>query len=206
MTIINLDELRWWATGSTENDQDAELDIARLAAESSVKRFCGRDFEVAGTSATARWFTPTSYYNLWVDDFANTTGLVVATDDNDDGTAEATWTAADYELHPLNGKINGETVPYNSILAVNARWWPMCNRRKGSVSVTARWGWASVPDAVKQAALIQAAADFKRKDSPHGVAAFGEFGPFRVRGTMDPRAAELLVPYRHPRVAFGIAG
>jgi hypothetical protein len=204
VSIITLDVARSYVTSSTETANDVELEAALLAAESSVRRFCGRDFDKE-TTATARTFRPASAGTVWVDDFYTVTGLIVATDDNDDGTAEATWASTDYVLFPLDGKQAGETVPYYRIDAVEARFFPTCNRRP-SVSVTARWGWTAVPDAVETATLLECSRIYSRRTSPAGVAAFGDFGPFRVRGGMDPTAMELLIPYRHPRVAFGIGG
>jgi Tfp pilus assembly protein PilX len=92
VSIITLDAARSYITSSSETGNDAELEIARLAAESAVRRFCGRDFKLE-TAATARTFRPTSGHRVWVDDFYTVTGLIVATDDNDDGTAETTWAA-----------------------------------------------------------------------------------------------------------------
>ena len=209
MSIITLDAARSYITSSTETSNDAELEVARLAAESAVRRFCGRDFEKE-TVATARTFRPATTGTVWVDDFYTVTGLIVATDDNDDGTAEVTWASTDYLLFPLDGKQAGETVPYYRIDAVESRRFPTTNthwaNRRPSVSVTARWGWDAVPGAVEAATLLECSRIYSRRTSPAGVAAFGDFGPFRVRGGMDPTAMELLVPYRHPRVAFGIGG
>jgi len=203
--VITLDECTSFIFGAADSSaHGTEVEAARLAAISSVQRHCGRTFTKA-TTATARTFVPESYTNCWVDDFHTTTDLVVKTDDDDDGTFEVTWTATDYVLHPLDGLLMGETRPYCRIEAVESRWFPCRNARPNVVQVTAQWGWATLPDAVRYATLIQTHADFTRRTSPHGVAAFGEFGPVRVRGTLDPRAAELLMPYRHPKVAFGVA-
>jgi len=203
VSIISLDDLRAWAAANTDTANDVQLEASRASAEASVVRFCGRSFDKDST-ATTRKFSPDSATNAWVDDFWTTTDLVVATDDNDDGTAEITWATTDYELHPLNGRIAGETVPYFRIEAVESRYFCRSNRRP-VLHLTAKWGWAAVPEPVTVATLMQASADYARRTSPHGVAAFGEFGPIRVRSTIDPRAAELLTPYRHPRVALGFA-
>jgi hypothetical protein len=71
------------------------------------------------------------------------------------------------------------------------------------VQVTAQWGWAAVPDSVKQATKILAAEIFRLKDAPLGVAGFNDFGPVRVREV--PQVSMLLKRYRHPSRAAIVA-
>jgi hypothetical protein len=119
------------------------------AASRAVEAFTRRQFNDAG-SATARVYRAVDPWRLPVDDFSTTTGLVVATD----GTA---WDAADYEERPYNGIVDGQTGwPYFDLIAVN-RTWPFKGRRH-TVSVTAQWGWAAVPEGIKQTTLNVAAA------------------------------------------------
>jgi hypothetical protein len=59
--------------------------------------------------------------------------------------------------------------------------------------VTAKWGWAAVPDDVEQACRILVARFFKVREAPLGVAGFGDLGLIRVRD--DPTALGLLQPY-----------
>ena len=59
---------------------------------------------------------------------------------------------------------------------------------------------AAVPDAVKQACIILSMRQFKRYDSPLGVAGFGDIGVMRV-GRVDPDVAALLEPFMKVRVA-----
>ena len=206
MAYASTAELGAWLGPSTVAiNQSAELTIALNGAEAIVDQWCGRTFNDAG-SASERKFYADSCYFVDVNDFSTTSGLVVKTDDDDDGTAETTWASTDYVLEPENNLRNGATWPYCRIRAVEGRTFPIHRSGRPGVYVTARWGWAAVPAAVKSATLLIAAADFQRRDSPHGVAGFGEFGVVRVRGTMDPRAAELLAPYRKGSTAAGIAG
>ncbi len=57
------------------------------------------------------------------------------------------------------------------------------------------FGWASVPTAVKQATILLAMRQFKRYDSPLGVAGFGDIGVMRV-GRVDPDVEALLMPFK----------
>ena len=170
------------------------LDDALAAASREIETWCDRQFNKA-TTATARVFPPLAAYTALVDDFHTTTGLIIATDTGDDGTFDTTWTAADYELEPMNGVVSGQAGwPYWRIRAVGAHTFPTCTRRRAPVQVTAQWGWAAVPGPVKEACLVTAAELFKLADAPFGVAGFGEFGAVRVR--MNSRAQALLAPYR----------
>jgi hypothetical protein len=199
VAIITVSDLKTWLSISDSVD-DTNLTTAVNAANSAVVAYCGRNFDDAGT-ATARVFTPDDRYTLVCDDFHTTTGLVVKTDDNDDGTFETTWASTDYQLEPLNGRVGTVTVPYTRIVALSTRTWPGPSRR-ALVQVTAQWGWASLPADVKEAALVKASRLFKRKDSPEGVlGGFADLGAVRVSAREDPDVMLLLRPYRRQAVA-----
>lgn len=182
--------------GIPDAEDDEQLTDALASASREVEDYCHRQFNDAG-SATARVYYPEHGCRVEVDDFHTTTGLVVDTDDGDDGTYETEWASTDYQLQPLNGIVDGVTGwPYREILAVESRRFPTCPKRP-PVQVTARWGWAAVPAPVKQATLIVAAETFKLSTAPFGVAGFDGFGAVRVRD--NPMAAKKLRPYvRNP--------
>jgi hypothetical protein len=177
--------------GIADTVDDDRCNDALASASREIESACGRQFNQA-TSATARIYYPRDACRAAVDDFYTVTGLVVATDEGDDGTYETTWAAADYQLEPLNGVFDGEQGwPYFEIRAVS-RWFPTLVRR-APLQVTAQWGWAEVPAPVRQACLILASETLKLKDAPFGVAGFGEFGAVRVRD--NPMVAKKLAPY-----------
>lgn len=180
----------------TDTTDDDRLTASLASGSREIEAWCGRQFNDAAT-ATARVYRTTTCYRTTVDDFSTTTGLIVATDTDDDGTYDETWTSADYELEPFNGVVSGMSGwPYNRILAVESLRFPT-GRRRATVQVTARWGWTAVPAPVQEACLMIASGTFKAGDAPFGVAGFGEFGPVRVR--MNTQAQTLLAPYRlHP--------
>lgn len=178
---------------------DDVLGGALLAASRGIEKMTGRQFNDAG-SASARTYRPENQIRVEVDDFHTITGLVVATDDGDSGTFANTWSATDYELYPLNGVVEGESGwPWSKIRAVAGRWFP-CGRR-ATVQVTARWGWAAVPAAVKESCLVSAVEIFKLKDTPFGVGGYTDFGILRARD--NPFVARMLAPYT--RNAFLVA-
>src|SRR5690554_3107788 len=76
---------------------DHEYEMAIEAASRQVDDFCGRHFWME-EQATPRLFRPTQPDLVWVSDIATTDGLVVKTDDDDDGVFETTWTPDQYML------------------------------------------------------------------------------------------------------------
>ncbi|HMI48899.1 MAG TPA: hypothetical protein VK481_09540 [Gemmatimonadaceae bacterium] len=191
--------------GIHDTEDATGISAAAAAGSQAVVEYCGRSFDkTALASPTARVFRA-GLYDCMVDDFWETTALIVKLDYGADGTYESTWTInTDFYLEPLNGLLGGQTWPYSRIVATNARTFPQASRP--AVQVTAAWGWAAVPDAVRQATLIKAAKLFKRKDSVEGViGGFADFGPARISRFEDPDVVGLLGPYRRPNVAVLLA-
>lgn len=196
MPYATLAELKAWVsipTGDTADD--ANLTLALDAASLQIDRWCDRSF-AADAVATTRDYMVSDTGRLDTDPISTTTGLIVATDDNNDGIYETTWSASDYRLEPTNAASAG--VPWDRIVALGTRWFPALQYRPG-VRVTAKFGWpgGTAPAPVKQATLIQAARLFKRKDAPFGVAGSVEFGSeIRLLDELDREASRLLRPYR----------
>lgn len=169
-----------------------ELEDAVHSASRGIESVCGRQFNDAG-SATARLYRPDSC-SLEVDDFHTLLGFVVATDDGGDGTYGTAWLSTDYELHPLNGIVDGQIGwPFNEIVPIGSHTFAQYGRGRASVRVTARWGWATVPKPIKTACLMAAVEIFKLKDTPFGVAGTSEWGTIRVRE--NPMVMKKLAPY-----------
>lgn len=175
-------------------NDDTELEFAINAASRQIDAHCNRRFYLDG-AATARVFVAEHPTLLKVHDFSTSTGFIVETDTTGSGTFDRTWTTADYQLEPLNGISAGiEGWPYWRVRAIDDEAFPVDTRAR--VRVTAKWGWAAVPDAVLQACLIQSLANFKRKDAPYGVVGFDEYGAARAQVEMDKGAQGHLAPYR----------
>lgn len=176
----------------TDTVDDALLEIAIESASRAIDGHTHRNFFTAG-SASARVFAASGSDVVRVDDFSGTAGFVLATADNLDGVYSTTWGTADYQLEPLNGVSDGVSWPYTRIRATGNKGFPSGSGIAG-VQVTAKWGWPAVPTAVKQACIILAGRQFKRYDSPLGVAGFGDLGAMRV-SRVDPDVASLLEPF-----------
>jgi hypothetical protein len=188
--------------GVGDTIDDTLIDNCVGAASRLIDGYCNRQFWAA-TTATARVFQANTEYVCDVDDFYTTTGFVLKTSSFADGNFDTTWSTSDYQLEPLNGILDGLTWSYDKIRAVGAYLFPTVNANYGEqalVQVTARWGWATIPEPITQACIIQASRIFKRYDSPLGVAGFGDLGAIRVSRFLDPDMAQLVEPYRRMRM------
>lgn len=173
---------------------EPQLEQAITVASRAIDRWCGRRFYQDASTSTRKYRAPDPY-ELLVDDISTSTGLVIATDDNDDGTAETTWSSTDYELCPVGGVVSGSTGwPFTSIRAIDERF-PTSGQR-AQVHITARWGWASCPAEVAEACLIKAHRLYQRRESPSGVMGNAEFGFVRISRYEDADVELLLAPYR----------
>lgn len=180
----------------TDSVDDALLELSVEAASRQIGGATDRIFYNAG-SAT-RVFLPTDPYTCEIDDLASLTTL--KTSSAADGNFDVTWSNTDYELHPLNGKVGGAYSPFTDIKAIGDYLFPVwtvasSNSNEATVQVTGTWGWTSVPVAIKQATILLAMRQFKRYDSPLGVAGFGDLGAIRV-GKLDPDVDALVMPYK----------
>jgi hypothetical protein len=147
-------------------------------------------------------FTAGDSYVCEIDDIAGT-AITLKTSTLADTNFDVTWSPSDWQLEPVNGILDGLTVPYTRIRAVGDYLFPTLNANFGSealVQLTAVYGWPSVPEPITQAVIIQASRIFKRYDSPLGVAGFGDLGAIRVTRALDPDVAQLVEPYRRMRM------
>lgn len=159
---------------------DTQLAMWISTASRAVDEHCGRQF---GQVATAQARTFSSAYSpsacgyvVRLDDLQDVTGLAVIDSEGDP--------VADFSLTPLNAPAYG--MPYARLVTALS----------GDVTVTARWGWTAVPQAVKAATLLQVARFAIRRDSPYGIAGSPtEGGEMRLLAVLDPDLRTSLKPY-----------
>lgn len=179
----------------TDNVDDALLETCVEAASRQIDTHCERVF--TPTTAT-RVFTPSDSYLVSIDDLSTLTSL--KTSSAADGTFDITWTATDYQLEPLNGLTGSIYSPYTRIRAIGDYLFPVVND-EATVQIEGVFGYGtSIPVDIKQACNLLAVRQFKRYDSPLGVAGFGDIGMVRV-SRVDPDIEALLGPYRKMRMA-----
>jgi hypothetical protein len=187
--------------GTADTIDDDLIDNCAGAASRLIDGYCNRQFWSVG-SATTRVYTAENDFYCSIDDIAGT-AIILKTSGATDGTFDVTWSTTDYQLEPLNGRLDGLQWSYDKIRAVGDYLFPTVNGNYGEqalVQLTAVFGWPSVPEPVTQATIIQASRIFKRYDSPLGVAGFGDLGAIRVSRFLDPDMAQLVEPYRRMRM------
>lgn len=172
---------------------DALLETAIESASRQIDGHCERVF-YSGTAT--RVYAPNDNYVTETDDIVSITTLKSS---SDGVSFDTTWTASDYQLEPLNGIAGGLVSPATQIRAIGNYVFSVIGK-EATVQVAGTFGWSSVPVAIKQATLILAQRQFKRYDSPLGVAGFGDIGVVRV-SRIDPDVASLIAPFRRVRVA-----
>ena len=174
----------------TDALDDSLLETAIESASRMIDSYTARTFSNAGTAT--RNFAATDALNLIIDDAISVT-TVQSTDEV--GDTYTTWAANDFQLEPLNSRSDGLYMPYTGIRAVGDYTWPVVDQQ-ALCRITAVWGWAQVPTAIKQATIIQSSRLFKRLDSPLGVLGMGDMGQIRVSRYLDPDVEQLAMPFR----------
>lgn len=178
---------------------DVRLSLAIAAASRAIDRSTRRQFGAVAVAEaryyTARYDAVASRWVVPIDDLMTTTSLAVAFDTDGDETFSGTIT--DYALRPRNAAATGW--PWTE-LAVLATSDVQPTAATDAVRITAVWGWPGVPDAIREACLLQASRLLSRRDSPYGVAGSPETGSeVRLLARMDPDVEVALAPYRRKR-------
>lgn len=199
---VTLEDIKTRLGGATIDGGDPQLEARITSACRAIDVHTGQFFYDAG-SASARTFRPRSIHRLKVDPFSTTTGLIVKTDSSDDGTYATTWAATDYEVDYFG---DNPSNPYDTIIAAGTYTFPIYYRRRRTVQVTARWGWAAPPQAVVEAATILSVDLWKRKDAPFGIATGSvDFGGLRIGRDVMAGVASLLQTYVRADRMIGVA-
>jgi hypothetical protein len=200
------------AVSPDDTKDDFEIQRAVLSATSMLTNECGQHFYRV---TEARTFTYDSITALFTDPFVPGSITSFKLDYDGDGVYEVTWAEnVNYQAMRFADHYNagylGEKRPHNYVQALlNSSVgggqflpfiWPWTQRNR--VQITATWGWQSVPQNIANAALILAVDLFKAKDTPWGVAGFGELGLVRVQS--NPQIMDLITDYQNPRNVVGI--
>ena len=167
----------------TDAVDDSLIELSIEAASREIDGYCQRAFyPTTGT----RVFNSTDSLLCETDDIVSITTLKTS----EDGSGyDTTWTVTDFQLEPLNGVTAGLTQPYTRIRAIGDYLFPIWSvtgtySNFAGVQIVGVFGWAAIPTAVKQATILLAMRQFKRYDSPLGVAGFGDIGVMSV-GRVD---------------------
>ena len=170
----------------SDSVDDTLLENMIESASRSIDRIANRRFYLDST-ASARQYRVSSPVILYTDDIGTTTGLIVQTDDDGDGTFETTLT-----LTQITIVSTSNTFPIFPGLFQHGL--------RPGVQVTARFGWPSVPDDINQACLILTADLYKRKDSPGGILGLGDLGAIRM-SPLGRDVTQIVRAYRKETLA-----
>ena len=172
MSNLTVPAFKAWKRVEVSVD-DATILAAIESAEEAINQHCGRTFAVAG-SATARVFRVANDRSSVLDIYDCTT--VTAVSDNG-----STVLSSAYQLEPLNGlSVSGEAVPYTCIRLLAGGVWSY-EYDKATISVTATWGWASLPARYTEAVKILTADILDNRDMRNGIVGFTDYAGIRVR-------------------------
>lgn len=186
--------------GTADTIDDSLLEISIESVSRMIDGFCERRFFTGGTET--RFYAASSSYVVNTDDIAGT-AITVETSSGLDGIYDETWQVSDYQLEPLNRTATGLTFPVTRIRAVGDYVFPMDYYGETGVKITGVFGFGTaIPAQVKQATIIMTLRQYKRYDSPLGIAGWGDLGAVRV-GKFDPDMQMLLNPFR--KIAPGVA-
>jgi hypothetical protein len=170
----------------TDSGADTVLEDVVEAASRTIDGWCSRTFYA---ETATRYLTAEMIDALFLpsDLIAVTT---LKTDEDGDRVYETTWDTSDYDLDPDGGP------PYTAIYpTINGSYLFPTHRR--GIQIAGSWGYAAtVPEAVREACLLQAARLFKRMDAPFGIAGSSDLGQLQAISAIDPDVKQLVMPYR----------
>lgn len=182
----------WLKIPDSQTTRDAELTRRLVSSSMDINRWCHRQFGRDEVASTRRFTVGRS--GIDVHDFWTTDDLAITPYAG--GVAGTPWDVSMVELEPLDGIVDMVPGwPYNRIVALAGGGHPLMANLFYAASlalVTAKWGWANVPENVNTACLLLAASDNKATETPFGVAGFGDYA---VRIRSNPIAQEKLEPY-----------
>lgn len=204
---VDLETLKKSLELGGESYADDDLELAISAASAAIEAQTARTFAVEEQDATREYQAQRRGW-LELGDMAAVSGVSVNENGGD------VWTelteGEDYDLLPFNYTADEQPIealqlrqtgvipsfePYRYIGLSEAEGyrWPI-------VRVTGRFGWNSVPDAIKTATMILATRLVKRvREAPFGVAGMGADGIAVRIATGDPDVAMLVGPYSRSR-------
>ena len=176
---------------ATDTSEDTMIESVIEGASRRIDGYCGRFFYQVTTALS---IYPSSIYSTAIPDLSTGAGITVKTDTKGDGTFATTWTSGQYMLNPTDTALNGH--PYTRIVAIGGNTFPMYILPQiPTLQITGVWGWAAIPDDIREACVLLSMRMYSRYNAPLGVAGFSDMGAITVR-TIDPDVRDLLNPYQ----------
>lgn len=196
---------------SPSAQQTSDATAAVNAATSAIDNLCQRrgttardGFSVDADASQVRYYSPTSWDRLDIDDLVTLTSLQTRDDGVDIDTADGganTWTQnTDFSLEDLNAAAEGW--PFTIIRANPAGNFTFNIVYPRSVKITGKFGWPSTPNPIVDACTLLGARVYKMKrEAPLGVIALADAAVRIARA--DNNLMVLLGPYMRRRGSIG---
>jgi len=177
----------------SDTGDDNDLQLAATTASRIIDESTGRRFYPDADADQTRMFWPLNPGFALIDDLCEFTSLAYQGDP---------WTLeSDFYLEPMNAAADSRpwtgirTIarPFIYTLAERASGWAGFD---GRITVVGKWGWASAPEPIQQAAAILATRLFRRtREAPFGIIGQGVDVQAVRLGKTDPDVAALIEPY-----------
>jgi hypothetical protein len=192
-TFPTVAEVKLYLRNSKPTEDDDFYSSAIDAAVQTLNDECQRNFTVAGVAA-ARTFVPKPCSELLrVGDFTSLTSVV------ENGTTLTVSTH--HQAEPVTRtNYAGMAIPYDSIRRLDNYWYHYGPR--GTVVVTAAWGWTTIPVRIVEASKIITKDIVENRDARAGLINLGEAGLASAR--MNPTVRATIDKYRSVH-SYGLA-
>lgn len=187
------EDIKEYTRNEKPTEDDAAYGQALAAAMQTLKDACQRDFTVATGVPSARTFVPDVYSTiLHIGDCVSVSSVV------ENGT---TLAASLYQLEPVTSvSPAGITTPKHSIRRLDSVWFT--NNGRGTVVVTADWGFTALPPRILEACTILTKDIIENRDVKFGLVDISEAGGIAAR--MNPVVRSTITAYRGVK-SWGIA-
>lgn len=191
------EDIKAYRRDDIPTDNDVPTAEALAAAMQTMCDECQHQFTIAPTDPanyTARTFVPDHCPDtLYVGDFIAVTSVV------ENGSTLTLGTGHQFE--PVS-RINfaGLAVPYNTIRRLNREWYTYGPR--GTVVVTAAWGWASLPVRVIESVKILTKDILENREVKLGLVAVTDVAGISAR--TNPFVRATIEKYSSP-ASIGLA-
>ena len=181
---------------ATLTPDTAEIESAIGAVSRTIDDYCGRFFySTAGTVL----FTASDYlYAKLPGDWSAITSITI--DDDNSGTPSVVLSPTLDYRPDTNKDFVGWPATGIIITTFGSHTLPVGITE--GVKVIGTRGWAAIPAAVAQAALLQTVRVHARRATPFGVAGSPDGGIIRLLSRLDPDVELMLRPYRATREAM----